>query len=131
MYWVRSNLRLGSRLALFALAVQIIVSFGHVHLHGLVPAFARPPAMADGSATALPGSRGPSNKSDRAVDAYCPICASIQLSASSTLCAAPAFPPPANLGPIGLHLSSELALAAWPHFLFQARAPPCSCLRIA
>jgi len=32
MRWFRSNIRLGSRLALFALAVQMALSLGHVHL---------------------------------------------------------------------------------------------------
>jgi hypothetical protein len=31
MKWFRSNVRLGSRLALFALAVQFLLSFGHFH----------------------------------------------------------------------------------------------------
>jgi hypothetical protein len=31
MKWFRSNLRSGSRLALFALAVQFLLSFGHFH----------------------------------------------------------------------------------------------------
>ena len=31
MKWFRSNIRLGSRLALFALAIQFLLSFGHFH----------------------------------------------------------------------------------------------------
>ena len=31
MKWFRSNVRLGSRLALFALAIQFVLSFGHFH----------------------------------------------------------------------------------------------------
>jgi hypothetical protein len=31
MKWFRSNVRLGSRLALFALAIQFLLSFGHFH----------------------------------------------------------------------------------------------------
>src|SRR5260370_28035600 len=31
MKWFRSNIRRGSRLALFALAVQFLLSFGHFH----------------------------------------------------------------------------------------------------
>ncbi len=31
MKWFRSNIRLGSRLALFALAIQFVLSFGHFH----------------------------------------------------------------------------------------------------
>ena len=32
MRWFRARLRAGARLALFALTVQIALSFGHVHL---------------------------------------------------------------------------------------------------
>jgi hypothetical protein len=31
MRWFRSNIRLGSQLALFALAIQFLLSFGHFH----------------------------------------------------------------------------------------------------
>lgn len=31
MEWFRSNVRLGSRLALFALAIQFVLAFGHFH----------------------------------------------------------------------------------------------------
>ena len=31
MRWFRSNIRVGSRLALFALAIQFLLSFGHFH----------------------------------------------------------------------------------------------------
>jgi len=31
MKWFRSNIRLGSQLALFALAIQFLLSFGHFH----------------------------------------------------------------------------------------------------
>lgn len=34
MTWFREHIRMGAKLALFALAVQIVLSFGHVYLHG-------------------------------------------------------------------------------------------------
>jgi hypothetical protein len=37
MGWFRSRSRLGSYLALFALAFQLAVSFGHVHLDHIAP----------------------------------------------------------------------------------------------
>ena len=39
MRWFRSNIRVGSRLALFALAVQFLLSFGHFHAGSAQPAF--------------------------------------------------------------------------------------------
>ena len=35
MFWVRSNRRFGSWAALFALAIQLVLSFGHIHLEGI------------------------------------------------------------------------------------------------
>jgi hypothetical protein len=40
MKWFRSNVRLGSRLALFALAIQFLISFGHSHGSGAQAALA-------------------------------------------------------------------------------------------
>ena len=34
MKWFRDNLRHGAKLALFALAVQLVLSFGHIYIHG-------------------------------------------------------------------------------------------------
>jgi hypothetical protein len=32
MHWIRKNNRLGAWAAVFALAIQLVLSFGHVHL---------------------------------------------------------------------------------------------------
>jgi len=126
MHWFRSKIRLGARLALFALVVQIVLSFGHVHFYALGrdSAKAAPPAVAQETGAAAPSALGPIHKSDGSVGADCAICALIQLSATSAPAAVPALPPPANLGPIALQAPAELALAASLHLLFQARAPP-------
>src|SRR5262249_17476103 len=129
--------RFGSRLALFALAVQMVLSFGHVHL----PAFARvataPQATADTRA-ALPQAAGPIRKPHGLAGIDCPVFALIQLASSS----APAAPPsPRRVAPCGprappplplpfargaavLQLFAELPLTAAPQLLFRARAPP-------
>jgi hypothetical protein len=133
MHWVRSHIRLGSRLALFALAAQIVLSFGHVHFYGVTPASAKsatwapssaPSATADGSVAALPGTLAPLGKPNGSADADCSICVLIQLAATSAPSAPPALWLPPNLGAIRLQLPAELALAAAPQFLFRARAPP-------
>jgi hypothetical protein len=122
MRWFRSNLRLGFRLALIALAVQVLLSFGHIDGCDLGLASARAVVMADGSMAAAPG-KGDSGDKSRPAD-RCPICALIQLAATSTPSVAPALPPPAPIGHVRLDAPDELALAATSHFLFQARAPP-------
>src|SRR5437667_2470260 len=49
MNWFRSNVRHGSRLALLALAIQIVLSFGHLHTSGAQAA----PALTDGNQPGL------------------------------------------------------------------------------
>jgi hypothetical protein len=113
-------------LALFALAVQTMLSFGHVHL--VVPATGStngmPQAMADQSNAALSRAPAPIHKSDGSVGGDCAICALIRLASSSAPSAAPSLPLPANLGPLGLEAAAEWPSPASLHFSFQARAPP-------
>jgi hypothetical protein len=126
MYWFRSRIGLGARLALLALAVQIVLSAGHIHFYGLglASANAASAAMAQDAGATLASKPAPIHKSDGSVGTDCAICALIQLSAISAPAAAPALPPPVDLALIGLHFPVAWASAAAPHFLFQARAPP-------
>jgi hypothetical protein len=45
MKWLRSNIRIGSKLALFALAIQFVLSFGHFHGSALASADAGQPGL--------------------------------------------------------------------------------------
>ena len=109
--------------ALFALAVQVTLSFGHVHFETLAPASTKS-AMATGSGTVLLSEQAPDHKSGGSLDADCPICALLQLVATATPSVAPALPVPASSGSIRLQAPTELASAPSPHLLFRARAPP-------
>ena len=125
MHWLRTNIRLGARLALFALAMQIVLSFGHVHYYALGLASANAaPATSQEPGAALPSAPAPIHKSDGSVGLDCAICALIQLWAVSAPGAAPALPLLTKVGASGLHAALASASAASPHFLFQARAPP-------
>jgi hypothetical protein len=121
MHWFRSRIRLGARLGLFALALQIVLSFGHVHPGEFSTNDPATRIVAD-SGSALP--QAPSDQSDRAVDHLCSICALIQLAAS----ALPALPPPlaypVRLVPSEAQAPRLPALASSPETSFQARAPP-------
>src|SRR5258708_6770777 len=123
MRWFRSNLRLGSGLALFALAVQMYLSFGHVHLDRHASPSTQL-AMTIGSGAAYLSERAPSHDPDGSVDADCAICALIQLVATSVPSVAPALPLPARFGSISLQTSAEWITAPSRHSLSQARAPP-------
>jgi hypothetical protein len=112
-------------LALFAFALQILLSFGHVHLYGFALASAEPsPSVAMDSSGVSPEAQDRIHKSNGSSDVDCPICALIQLAATSVPSAAPAFPLPEKVDLSRLEAPAALPLAASPHSLFRARGPP-------
>jgi hypothetical protein len=123
---LRPHLRLGSWAALLALAIQLALSFGHVHLGGsdtrswrpLVLRWAAgpPPALPD--APAAPANHKPAGPPDDP----CIVCSAMQL--AHTVAASPSVPLLATVGQILLDPSGEVAIAKSPHRPFRARAPP-------
>ena len=116
MRWVRQNLRIGSHLALFALAIQLVLSFSHVHLDGLNLA-PRQVVVQTADHPGAPSPEGPNH------DALCPICLSIQL-AGATLQPAPPvllLPEPVEWTPPA---ATAAFAAAWTTSSFNARGPP-------
>ena len=119
MQWFRSRVKLGSWVALFALALQLAPTFGHVHLDGLRGgSSARIEASA--GAPAPTGNDGPN-----AADDYCALCALTHL-AGTLLPASPVvlpLPPaftPSRCPEPGLCF----VLPARRSASFAARAPP-------
>jgi hypothetical protein len=126
MTWFRSRIRPVTRLALFALAFQMAVSFGHMDADELgLPSL----AFSGRSHLALDATSSVNAAADRdhapaVPDGYCPICASMALVAT----AFPSLPPvlvvppqsrPAWPAPIPAEgISPRVALS------FHARAPP-------
>ena len=126
MGWVRSNIRLGSWCALFALAIQFALSFGHVHRAEFPWGSASANRSAIGTGAALPGSDAfstPAKPIGLASD-YCAICAVMVLASSARPTAAPVLPMPAVVPRERFEKNAEIIPAALPHLLFQARAPP-------
>ena len=125
MRWFRSRLRLGSYLALFALAFQLAVSFGHVHLERIAP----PSVGASALANAQPSAddlNAPSNPAGREglADDHCPICTLIHLAGTLMPAEMPLLPMPAVFGRLRLEVAAEFDLTASHAALFRARAPP-------
>ncbi len=117
MRWFRTHIGLGSRLALFALAVQLALSFAHVHVTD--------PGRTQAAAASVSGAgHAPTPKSDGPVDPGCAICGLIQLAATATPSAAPALPLPAASVDARLAVAGQRLLPAAPRLPFQARAPP-------
>lgn len=122
MSWVRSNLRFGSWCGLFALAIQLVVLFNHVHCAGNTCWPGSAPAIgATGDASAdVPA---PGKPSVPAIE-YCLLCAVVQLAASSLPTAAAAPLVPFLVNPVRFWTGLSVVFAAPPHQIFQARAPP-------
>jgi len=122
MRWFRANRILGSRLALFALAVQFVLAFGHIHhddIYGSAsPAAAMAAAVADGSQPL------PANHPAKHSDDYCAVCATMSLLGNSFVAAAPTLPLPTASYAIE-QLGSVAAIFVAPRrAAFQSRAPP-------
>lgn len=119
MRWLRSNIGLGSRLALFALAIQLVSSFGHVHLDKI----ARSSSQA-GIWLAQDRDGAPNRDRHTGANDVCAICAVIGLIASSALPAAALLPPPVVTALASRPEFNSTITASDSHFLFRARAPP-------
>jgi hypothetical protein len=121
MRWVRTIRRCGSWLALAALALQIVLSFGHLHLEKLRsgPAAA---TVADSKAPAPQPS--PSQHPTNDADDYCAICATINLTSTSFLPEAPPLPVPFVSQTIEHFHHVAFVFIAPQRTAFQSRAPP-------
>ena len=125
MRWLRSRKRAGSYLALFALAFQLAVSFGHVHLERIAPPSVGASALA-GAQTPAADLNAPSNPAGREdlADDCCPICTLIHLAGALVPAEMPSLPLPTVAGRLRLEVAAEFDLTASHAALFRARAPP-------
>src|SRR5262245_4323100 len=129
MRWFRSHARWGSWLALSALALQLVLSFGHIHLKDVLrPADASSGAVIAAAAPEPDARERAAPPSDRASheheDEYCAIYAINSLIGSSQT----AMPPAVPLPPVAAHArvatDDRSCLAERRHAGWQARAPP-------
>jgi hypothetical protein len=117
MQWFRWNRRWGSCAALFALALQLALSFGHLHLDELgVTAVA-----AQISNASHPG-KSPGNAPD--TDELCAICAVISMSGTLVIPQAPALVFAAASHAAFFTDLAAILVANHERDNFQARAPP-------
>jgi len=115
MGWLRAKQRWAAGLALFALALQFALAFGHAH----------PLPTAEAAAAIVANATPPGGDSPQHLPDDCAICAVIHL--AGTL----ALPAPAALPlPLAVHLvwddTPPLQRIAAPAAAFHARAPPLS-----
>jgi hypothetical protein len=110
--------RFGATLALLALALQLVLTFGHFHPEDFAASsqMARLGAAApDRSGPLLPALPGHDD---------CALCVNLSIANSTALAAPPAVPPPAQIGEAPLPLRPAPRLLSAAFTLFRSRAPP-------
>jgi hypothetical protein len=126
MSWFRSRSRWGSYLALFALVVQLALSFGHVHLEGGAPVSGHASALFAVHPSNAAAAVDPAGKEFPALaDDHCPICALIHLAGALVPATAPAVSRLAVFDRVAFAVAVEFDLTK-PHYHspLGARAPP-------
>jgi hypothetical protein len=126
MRWLRHRRKFGGLLALFALALQLGLSFGHIHTEELFGSGrAAPSASVGDHARWLSSDQRTNQTSSDHSDDYCAICATTYLLSSSFVPKAPQPLPPTFISRPVEHSSSVAAIFVAPRRApFQSRAPP-------
>jgi hypothetical protein len=135
MKWFRSNIKTGSRLALFALALQFALSFGHFHAIAApaltIQSIATQSDVTSGltapDATDLSAQQPASNPdSDQKPSDPCAICAVIALANAVLFATPPPLLLPQAIEFLYLTTDAEFAHLNSAYPAFQSRAPPIS-----
>jgi hypothetical protein len=123
MGWVYSHRRCGAYLALAALLLQIVISFGHIDLDGAVVG----DHLALGAAHKVVVAANTSHQTpaqNTNDDGYCPICASIYLVSTSFVSTPPQLPVPDGFERIRHSLTVARGVVTPLRLGFRSRAPP-------
>jgi hypothetical protein len=124
MSWVRSKVRQAALLALFALAVQLMLSFGHVHADAVAHASTVAEQASGGTHQAAAPASGPHHHPDGLAADGCVICATIALSGTLLAAVPPTLPVPAWFAVRSEATASDLTLPEPTRTAFRSRAPP-------
>lgn len=125
MSWFRIRRAFGGYCALFALALQLVVSFGHIH-----PRDIRGSPSSDATQHASYVKAGhvgvvaPAGQPAGEQDAYCNICATINLVGAGQAATPPRLPVPPLFQPARFTAVHDPAAFDRGHIHFQSRAPP-------
>jgi hypothetical protein len=125
MRWIRTNRRHGAWCALLAMAIQIIVSFGHAHgIEGFRQGAFLPQATAGSHNQLTNNPDDPNSKPVRLAFDHCAICEAVKMGASVMPADAPRSGVPVDVTQVQFSPHAEAPLSTSGHLLFQARAPP-------
>jgi hypothetical protein len=120
MRWFRSHSGVSSGLALFSLALQLALSFGHIHLKDSLGTAHSAAPIDTGVSRAIPAD----GESDQHEREYCAVYAVNALIGTAQDPAPPMIELPAIVGAMRLAYGHQFRLAESRHVLSQARAPP-------
>jgi hypothetical protein len=140
MKWFRSKAKYGARLALFALAVQFVLSFGHFHWDAAqaapsINAITAPPALpstGQSAASVQPAANSaqPQPANDHPAKHHphdtCAICNVMAMAGSAMFAEPPLLMLPQAYHFLYLTTDAEFSHLATQHADFQPRAPPAS-----
>ena len=134
--WFQKHLKGGSRLALFALAIQFALSFGHFHgiaaqaapaiVTGLTQADLDYAKAAHGGTEAVQKQQRSTPDTDQQPADACAICAVISLAGNVLFATPPLLQLPQAVELLYLTTDAEFAHLNSVHPAFQSRAPPAS-----
>jgi hypothetical protein len=124
MGWWRYR-RGAAGLGLFALSLQLLLSFGHIHLDALVSGSSTPQAAAEQARSDAGHDRGHGQVPPGLPDDDCPICQAMHIAAAGLLPAPPAVPVPYQFDRLSPDSAlKRVSVQSLRHVLFQTRAPP-------
>ncbi len=127
MIWFRACRKLGGGLALFALALQLYLSFGHIHPEDIYGTANVP--LSSAAQISLPAASASSSlTTDHTAslpDDICAICATMYLLGTSSVPEAPQVSPVALIWQPAGHVIAVADIFSAPRrAAFQSRAPP-------
>ena len=124
MSWLRSNRGVVAWLAFFALACQLLLTFGHVHLGNFGGGSAAWAAAEPGDASSDILPQSPQKKPAGLGGDFCAVCASISLAGTLILPILAIIITPRLFAEILLWSLAASEPAAFDHLPFSARGPP-------
>lgn len=123
MKWFRSNIRHGARLAMFAMLVQLALTFGHSHWFAQATSLAQA-SIQQSASVEKQSPAGPDR--EQPGDDNCAICAVVAMAGTVVSAAPPLLLLPQAIELLYLTTDAEFIHLKSAGWAFQPRAPPAS-----